>query len=506
MLVHYRFSPKQVSTVPNLTRSTLLLWLLAATLLLAPLLRSGNTPLALLVLELLALALLVLALWSPGFWRQLPRLQQVFLAGILTLPVFYLIPLPALLASALPGREAYELATSLALKGQGSNGSSLSLVPGETGAGLLKLLLPVAVFLAAVQLRHQRQQQLVYLLLGMAALQALIGLVQYGAGMSGPALLATDHANAGNAAGTYTSRNNFAGFLYLLLMPCLALYMATLGRHRPRGPSPIRQRLLFWSSLKGHQAVLFGALALLLILGVIFSRSRAGIGLTMLGVGLVSVLLARRIGGGKASVSLVGSLLSVAVGLAVAIGLAPVWQRFAVSDPVSDGRFTIFAGALDAIRNSFPVGLGPGVFQESFFPWQHLSQAGYLINQAHNGFLEWVYDGGLPALLLIGLGLFLFLQRWPALWRAGHWGDFRYLQVGAGLGLTLMLLHELVDYNLFVPGNMAAFALLAAVFLQDYQEPVVERRRSNTPQEGAGSREVSLPPPDPEANNPFMNS
>lgn len=506
MLVHWRQRQIQVSTVPNLTRSTLLLWLLAPTLLLAPLLRSGNTPLALLLLELLALALLVTALWSPGFWLQLPRLQQLFLAGIVALPVLYLLPVPAMLGSLLPGREAYELATSLALRGGGSGWSGLSLVPGETGAGFLKLLLPLAVFLAAVQLGHQRQQQLVYLLLGMAALQALIGMVQYGAGMSGPGLIATDHANAGNAAGTYTSRNNYAGFLYLLLMPCLALYMATLGRYRPRGPSPIRQRLLFWSSLKGHQAVLFGALALLLILGVVFSRSRAGIGLTMLGVGLVSVILARRIGGGKASVSLVGSLVSVAVGLAVAIGLAPVWQRFAVSDPVSDGRFTIFTGALDAIRNSFPVGLGPGVFQESFFPWQHLSQASYLINQAHNGFLEWVYDGGLPALLLIGLGLFLFFQRWPALWRTGHWGDFRYLQVGAGLGLGLMLMHELVDYNLFVPANMAAFALLAAVFLQQYEEPVAQKPRGTTRREAPDPRAVNLPPPNPAAPNPFMNS
>lgn len=492
--------------MPIPTRSTLLLWLLAATLLLAPLLRSGNTPLALLVLELLALALLLVALWQPGFWRQLPRLQQLFVGGLVALPLLYLLPLPATLASLLPGREAYALATSLALKGHSGSAGALSLLPAETAAGFLKLLLPVAVFLAASQLHHQRQHQLVYLLLGMAALQALIGMVQYGAGMGGPALIATEHANAGNAAGTYTSRNNYAGFLYLLLMPCLALYMATLGRHRPRGPSPIRQRLLFWSSLKGHQALLFGALALLLILGVIFSRSRAGIGLTMLGVGLVSVLLARRIGGGKASVSVVGSLVSVAVGLAVAIGLAPVWQRFAVADPVSDGRFTIFSGALEAIRSTFPVGLGPGVFQESFFPWQDLSQASYLINQAHNGFLEWVYDGGLPALLLIGLGLFLFLQRWPALWRTGQWGDFRYLQVGAGLGLGLMLLHELVDYNLFVPANMTAFALLAAVFLHDYQEPAAPRVRTGTPRIPADPRAVSLPPSKAAAPNPFMNS
>lgn len=487
--------------------------LLALLLVMAPLLRSGKVPLGLLTLELLAIVLLAVWAWQPGGWRSLPGLQRGWLLVLLALPLFYLLPLPAAMQSWLPGRDVHVTAETLVNPASQPTWAALSLVPRETFGGLLKLLIPVAIFLTARSLSTRTLQTLTLLVLGLAALQAVIGLVQYGAGMQGPALIATEHANAGNAAGTYTSRNNYAGFLYLALMPCLALYMANIGRNAGAGKSPFRQRLLFWSSLRGHRAFLYGALGLLLILGVIFSRSRAGIGLTILGLLFMMGLLARRIGGGKASVSLLGRIVTVAGGVAVAIGLAPVWERFATQDPVSDGRFTIFAGALDAIRETFPVGLGPGVFQESFHPWQYLAFS-RLINQAHNSYLEWVYDGGLLALALIAAGLVLFARGWVRVWKAGDWGDFRYIQVGAGMGLLLMLLHELVDYNLFVPANMALFAFFAAVFLHDYQEPVRTRRRASTSREvaadgrdgtAANPRERGALPaaPGPGAENPF---
>ena len=91
---------------------------------------------------------------------------------------------------------------------------------------------------------------------------------------------------------------------------------------------------------------------------------------------------------------------------------------------------------------------------------------------------------------------------------AQEWGEFRYLQVGCGLGLGLMLLHELVDYNLFVPANMVYFAFFAAVFLHDYREPlrVRARRESDGAEAHAERRLPPLPPqPDVPVTNPFMD-
>ncbi len=477
--------------------------LLASLLVLAPLLRSGNTPLALLTLEVLALALLGLLAWQPGSWQRLTRLQRWAVGGLAAVPLLYLLPLPSALAAFFPGREMHQLAQSLALRGGQPDLETLALSPAETFAGWLKLLLPLGVFVAALQLPHRTLQWLVWLFLGMAALQAMIGLLQYGGGLPMPELFGMDDIMASRAAGTYTSPNNFAGFLYLALMLSLALYLAWLGRFRSAGKSPLRSRLLFWSTLRGHQTFIFGALALLLLLGIIFSRSRAGIGVTIIGIALLTVMLSNRIGGAKAGVGLVGRVLTVAMGAAAAIGLAPVWQRFTVADPVSDGRFVIFDGTLRAIRENFPLGYGPGSFQESFFPWQDVSQSAYLINQAHNSFLEWLYDGGLLALALLLLCLTIYVRRWFTLWRREAWGDFRYLQVGAGVGLLLMLLHEMADYNLYVPANMIAFAFLAAVFLYPYQEAAPKRRKSTSRIDAR--RERDLAPLPTAATNPFMD-
>ena len=181
-------------------------------------------------------------------------------------------------------------------------------------------------------------------------------------------------------------------------------------------------------------------------------------------------------------------------------------QRFTLLDPVEDGRVTIFAGTLAGIRQFFPLGAGPATFQQAFFPFQDLEQAMYLINQAHNSYLEWVFDGGIFALLLIGVMLFIYVARWPRLWVAGDWGDFRYVQVGCGLGLGLMLLHEFVDYNLFVPANMVYFAFFAAVFLHDYREPPVQLRQRDADGARSGRHLPPLQPPvATQTTNPFMD-
>ncbi len=131
----------------------------------------------------------------------------------------------------------------------------------------------------------------------------------------------------------------------------------------------------------------------------------------------------------------------------------------------------------------------------------------YLINQAHNSYLEWVFDGGVFAVLLIRVMLFIYVARWPRLWAAGDWGEFRYVQVGCGLGLGLMLLHELVDYNLFVPANMVYFAFFAAVFLDDYREPPVQLRQRDADGARSGRHLPPLQPPvATQTTNPFMDS
>lgn len=484
--------------------------LLAAFIVLAPLFRSGKVPLATLLLELLAVAGFLALWWSSERRRVLGRLEVFLLAALAVFPLLQLVPLPGLSRVDLPGQAAYFLAQQAAGVDQGA--VTLSVIARETLSGWLLLLVPIAVYLLTRASSVRTLQKLVTLMLVVATLQAVLGLMQFGSSPSPVFYLGIESPSTGNAVGTYTSRNNFAGFLYLSLMLSLALFMVTLGRQTltQQGVS-LRERMQYYATADGHRAFIYGVIALLLLLAIIFTRSRTGIVLTLVGVLLVSAVFSRRIGGGN-TFGRTGVIVSLAVGLAIAIGLGTVLERFTVSDPLSNGRWIIFDGVFDGIGQFFPFGAGSGTFQQTFARFQDLSQADYLINRAHNSYLEWIYNGGIVAVALILGFLALYCARWFSLWKRGDLGEFRYVQVGAGLGLLLMLLHETVDYNLFVPANMVYFAFLAGLYLHPYREPAAPGQRAKRRGESAAApseealRKVALLPQATEPErNPFMD-
>ncbi|KAA1188915.1 O-antigen ligase family protein [Pseudohalioglobus sediminis] len=439
---------------------------LMAMLLLAPLFRSGKTPLALLVLELLALFALALLLWRPRVIA-VSGLEKLLLLALLALPLLQLLPLPGLSRLSLPGQADYFSALQLV----GSEASTrLTLLPRETLLGWMVLLLPVSVFLLVRALPYAQLRTALVLVFVMAAAQAVLGLLQYGTGPDSPFMVGMDQSG-GLSKGTWRGRNSYANFLDMTLMLTLALFMATLGRQRRvQRARNLRERLLYLSTLQGHKAFLYGALSVLLLLAVVFSRSRAGIGLAIVGVLLVGVLFSRRIGGSN-TYGLTGTVTSIAVACAIAIGLGPVWERFAARDPMSDGRWTTFQGVIEGIAQFSPLGAGSGTFEQVFPPFQDLAHASVTMNQAHNSYLEWLFNAGVPGAVLVVAFLALYVRRWFALWKTGEWGEFRYIQVGAGLAMLLTLLHELVDFNLFVPANLAYFAFFAGVFFYPWEEP-----------------------------------
>lgn len=512
-----RPQPRLVMSEMHFTRHQVVLFLLGLLMFVAPLFRSGKIPLALLVLELLSLLILALLLWERSAIARISRLQLLALMGLMALPLFYLLPLPFGLAESMPGRETYYAARLYASPTAEPAFALLSLDPRETLSGWLVLLLPLAAYLAARSLNTAALRTLLGLLFLIAGIQALLGLIQFGTGPASPFYLGMTHTHFGSAVGTYTSRNNFVGLLYLVLPVSMALVIANIGSSRQgAGQQTLRQRLVFLSTNKGHRTFLLGALSLLFLLAVVFSRSRAGIALTILGVLMISVGMARRLGGGNAY-GLAGTVILVVVGFGISIGLAPVLDRFSAEDPLSDSRWTVFEGTFEGIAQYFPLGSGPATFRETFPVFQDLRQSSFTINQAHNDYLEWLYTAGLPGGLMILVFLVIYVIRWGSIWQQDQWGEFRYIQVGAGVGMLLMLLHELVDYNLFIPANMVFFAFFAGLFFHDYHEPARNRgsagRRAGSTSGGTDSggatsdrtRPALKPPVDELASNPFMD-
>jgi hypothetical protein len=90
----------------------------------------------------------------------------------------------------------------------------------------------------------------------------------------------------------------------------------------------------------------------LLIIGIIFTRSRTGIFLGMLGIILSALAFSRRIGGSNVF-GPAGTVVALAVSFGIVIGLAPVLNRFSVDALGEDGRWPLFALVLQGLGNSF---------------------------------------------------------------------------------------------------------------------------------------------------------
>src|SRR5512139_1279336 len=437
-------------------------FLIAAILLFAPLIKGGNRSLPLLTLELAALLLLAYPLLRPVFLQRLPAAFLLGLALLVLWPLLQLLPLPVSWWRMLPGRELY--ADGLAAFGDAGM-RPLSLVPRATEAAWLALLPPLAVLLVVVGLGESALRRIVYLFVGIAVVQAILALVQFGGGAS--TTFRTSLSDIGSAVGTYVNRNHLAGMLAMALPVALGLLASRIGRarenlhYRSRG---LFKRLASALSQPSriNQTMIFAAVCIAILLGIVFSRSRSGISLAMLGILLSAVFYGLRLGG-KRSTKLVVLFSVVGLALALEVGLAPVLERFSVEGTLEDARWAIFGTSVTALGVFFPFRIGLGSFPEVYRRFQP-DEIGLFVNHAHNDYLEYVFEGGLVAVAVVLIFLVMYVRAWPRLLRLPRWGTLSFMQAGAGLGLLLMALHGLTEYNWHIPANAIYFALMAGVF------------------------------------------
>lgn len=464
----------------------------------APLIQGGNRPLALLVLETLSCLLLIGVFMRWQQVQQLGRPMLLLLTMLLLLPLLQLIPLPFPLWSTLTAQSGFTAALQLAEPGY-HQARPVSLSPALTEFAWLALLPSVLVFVYSFSLKTSVLRALVPVFLVIAAFEAVLGLAQYGAGLS--------------SSGTYANRDHLAGMLEMALPLSLALLAASLGSvvsSQRRYYRSWRTKLRAWLYTYCSRSTLYAMLSLGLLLGLIFTRSRSGIVLVMLMVVLCAIAFSSRLGG-RNVYGMMGTWVAAGLSLAVLVGLVPVLDRFAYEDPLKDARWTIYSSVLQAVNDYLPLGSGAGTFSQAFQRFHPNELTNVFINHAHNDYLEWVMEGGIvAAVIIIGL-LVLYALRWLTLMmQAGAWSTFKFIQVGAGIGLFLILLHSLVDFNLHIPANQIYFAFLAALFFHHAEQ---EEPKDDTPSahHHHHTHLESQPPAAPKShpilpgNNPFAD-
>lgn len=413
--------------------------------------------------QLVSLPLLGVGLWrlqQSDIWRRRPT-PFVLLGLIAAIPLLYLIPLPPGIWMAFPGRA--DVAATYAAAGIDPPNLPLSLDPGATLRGFFSLVPPFAIFIAALQVSNEVRQRATILLLIFAFFSVVLGLAQLAQGPSS-GLRPYAVTNASDAVGLFANRNHFAALLYAAI-PLAGAWAGWLSSGQK------------WNRIAGIALawVVLGSL----ILGVGISRSRAGVGLGILGLMMTIPLLlpGRTADAGRSRLFVLGvaSLIVIAILIAIQFSLMGVLSRFD-SELADDLRAEMALTTLQAIWSYLPFGSGFGTFPSIYAMFEALpSLREAYVNHAHNDYLELVLEGGLPALAILVGFLVWLLVRGIGVWRAVSGGVDGRLAKAASISLLLLLLHSFVDYPLRMTTLAGVLALLCALLVAPLRQSVRQK-------------------------------
>ena len=205
-----------------------------------------------------------------------------------------------------------------------------------------------------------------------------------------------------------------------------------------------------------RESILYSGMAATMYASVIASASRAGTVLSTAEVVLVPLLLwaSHRAPGRDVAASLLRMSVLFAVFTAV-VGWDSVWSRFWAPDPLVVRReLAVSTLHMAASHPWFGNGLGTW---PTIYPQYAIVDIGAFANQAHNDWLQWAAEGGVPfSIMLASLVLWSLRPAFHSIW---------------GLGVLAVFLHAIVDFPFSRPALGSWPILILALLAFTSTEP-----------------------------------
>jgi O-antigen ligase len=382
----------------------------------------------------------------------LDRTAGISAGFILLLAAFQIAPLPLALVRLLSPARAALFQSAYPFTGGPAGAVTLSIVPYETVQYLLTLggylLLILVVRDLALRL-EDRPWSVVWPLLIVAGLEAVLGLFQ-----------ASEGSIDGVATGTYANRDHYAALLEMVL-PFAGMYpVAILQRDRQRHEAPAGPAL---------KACLLLALATVMLTAIVLSLSRMAFLASLAGlfVAAAATLIFRAPGDYAAGTrwrrkwAPLGILSAMVVLGFIYLPTDSLIRRFselAKSEEIAaDTRARIWRDTTTLIQDYPLFGCGMGGYGSCFLLYKTVAPMN-TVDYVHNDYLQVLAELGILGFLagLVFVGRVLQQTRRGILHAATS--EDRYLAIACLSSITAMLLHSLVDFNMYVPANGMVFA------------------------------------------------
>jgi O-antigen ligase len=318
----------------------------------------------------------------------------------------------------------------------------------------------------------------------------------YGAGLAGFALLQGISSNGklywirqprmgGWIYGPYVNHNHYAGLMEMLVPVPLILSLTRLA------PAKVR------TAAAAAAAVMVGTIFL--------SGSRGGMLAIAAELVILAALLVKQKRGLRTAVG-IGVFMVIVIGLLVWIGGAELSKRLATAGPghselSSDIRAYINRDGFRMFLKRPVLGWGLGAFP-IVYPQFRTFYTNFFVNEAHNDYLQLLVEMGLLGFAtMVWFVVTLYIT---AIKKIGNWaGEISgAVTLACLLGLSGILVHSAVDFNLQIPANAALFYVLCTVAASEpFAKPVRKRRAVRS----KASEEEALPPPESLQQQPATN-
>lgn len=421
------------------------LFVLSSILIIAAILLGGgpNVPGINLAIIHVMSALVVAACLFSGAGSKIASLtlfQKLFLLLVLLTPLIQLIPLPPSIWHQLPGRGT-ELEI-LTLIGAENRWRPLSIEPVETLFATSAMFPALAIFLAATCLGHNDRRALVYLVAGLVLASIFVGVFQFGT--RGAVLNFYGSSHSKFLLGFFANRNHQGLFIAIGLVFSLSL----LATNRRRS------------------AIAFFSAAVLSIVFVAGTASRAGMGLVLVALLIVSPLFFNA-SDRKYQLSLAG------VAIAGAIAAFLLYKNDVVSSLIErfnlvseDDRWQFWQTSSVYVQDYLPFGSGLGSFVSVNTKNELLENVSTsYLNHVHNDYIELALEAGLMGFVLPLVLLILIVGKLVAFLPSNGKSAMKRNALGlAGLSVVfLVMLHSVVDYPLRTQAIAVVFGLALAL-------------------------------------------
>ena len=390
------------------------------------------------------------------------RPALVLLALNLSWLVFQCLPLPiSLLALLSPHAAAlYQLNdVSIAM-------ASISLDSHATWLDVIEASYLIVFFCLTLYFIDSKQKIriLVYVIVISALVQALYGafMILSGAEYAFFISKADINSHIGSATGTFTNRDHLAGYLEMALALGIGYMISMMKGGGSSGDWKVWIRK--WSDILLGSKARLRLILILLCLGLVLTHSRGGnVGffVSLAVAGILFMFFARK--KPRATVIFLCSVILLDIFLIGSwVGVSKVMTRLESTSIQTEQRDDVYAATLPMIQDYWLTGTGAGTYFETFPAYKTAELSGYW-NHTHNDYLEILAEQGVIGFALLALVVLFALFIAVQTLRKSRSSLMLAMSFSSLMGITALLIHSAVDFNLQILTNSSLFMVLLAL-------------------------------------------